>query len=85
VLSAKDSNLVGGTLATNMETITIRVLRPFMWAGKRQEVGTVLQYPYGAAVEAIAMGKAARYTEPPPKPSPPPVPTHPQTRAEKEK
>jgi hypothetical protein len=71
MLAAKQSGLVAGASAINMDTITIKVLRPFMWNGKRQEVGTVLTYPYGIAVEAIHMGKAERHVEPAPKAAPP--------------
>jgi hypothetical protein len=78
VLAAKHSGLVAGAQVTptNMDTMTIKVLRPLMWNGKRQEAGAILVYPYGLAVEAINMGKAERHVEPAPKPTPPKAAEH---------
>lgn len=51
----------------------IVVVRPFWFDRKQWYAGAVLEVPANAAAELVAMGKAAVYTAPPPKPAPPKV------------
>jgi len=84
----KAEALVAGVPLPYMDnTIRIRVKRAFYFKGALQSVGKEFDCPYGAALEAVHIGKAERVVAPIPKaPEPEPVPTPaPQALAKKAK
>lgn len=58
MLTASGSPLVAGTSASIMKTITVRVTRPFLVKGVRQEVGAILEVDNILAGELKSAGKA---------------------------
>jgi hypothetical protein len=73
MLSA-NSTLVAGSVAAEANMMQkIQVVRPFWNGGKARQAGTVLEVADNVAAELIAMGKAAPYVAPTPKPAPPKV------------
>ena len=56
------SSLVGGATAASqpVQTIHIRVVRSFLYAGSPLPAGSVVEVPAPAGLEFIAMGKAVR-------------------------
>ena len=71
MLTAKGSALIAGSSApTDMEKVHIKVVRGFMYGGKAQSIGTVVEVPTGLAAELIARGRAAKHDPPKPKPAP---------------
>lgn len=43
-----------------MTKVVVKVLRPFLLAGARQETGDLVEIPPGLAAELVAAAKAAR-------------------------
>ena len=69
MLSAETSALVAGAMrapAAAAPRVAVRVLRPFMWAGKRVEPGAVLEVERHLASELVNANKAERAVLPPP-------------------
>ena len=69
MLSAKSSGLVAGSTAqpTMDKVIKIKVERPFYFERKVLAKGSIVDLPAAIASEVIGMGKAVKYTAPPPK------------------
>jgi hypothetical protein len=86
MLSAETSALVAGGMrapATAADLpVTVRVVRPVMWGGSRQEIGTEISVHRWQAADLITAGKAERIAPQAAAATPPPAPA---PKAAKEK
>ena len=75
MLTAAGSPLVAGSVAATMDKQPVRIVveRSFLYEGKPQAKGTILEVTPALARELVWMGKATKYVAPP-KPAPKPAP-----------
>jgi hypothetical protein len=71
MLTAAGSPLVAGSGQATMDKPPVRIVveRSFLYQGKSQAKGAILDVPPALASELVWMGKATKYV-PPPKPTP---------------
>ena len=71
MLSANSALVAGSVVGkTAMANQQIQVVRPFWFRGKAHQAGAVLDVPVGSAAELLALGKAKKCDQLPPKSAP---------------